>query len=359
MSFVVKSLKYFSSMRSIVLVVACFTCAGHARRAQTPKSSGKEVPSQIAKALAKHLFAISPAHRRNPEPVSQSRIRQSSTPLMVENAKVLQGQLMQDQWQRQPQTGAAPDRSRQTAAAPVVRRRQDASEQLQQAPGKQPSKPPTSTVLVQGGSLKTWAYQASPDRVQVVLSTDGRPLDADVQLWQGPDNTPCKMRVYSEDGSVRPFSAVIPTPLGSASTVAIRNVGQIEFPLAAYVIANEVDEPVADFRETSLIVQGGALRTFDFDPSVESVEIMLRTDGRPLNARVELLQGPNNDKQVIELYGEDGLERPFFAIIDTPGSGNVVRVVNTAPMEFPMFASVQPHSINDRVLFTDPVIGDR
>jgi hypothetical protein len=195
--------------------------------------------------------------------------------------------------------------------------------------------------------------------VQVVLSTDGRPLDADVQLWQGPDNTPTKMRVYSEDGDVRPFSAVIETPDWGASTVAVRNIGQMEFPLAAHVIANDVDEPMSDFRETSTIVQGGALRTFDFDPTVESVEIMLRTDGRPLNARLELLQGPNNNKQVIELYGEDGLERPFFAIIDTPGSGNVVRVVNTAPMEFPMFASVQPHSINERMAFSDPVIGDR
>jgi hypothetical protein len=195
--------------------------------------------------------------------------------------------------------------------------------------------------------------------VQVILSTDGRPLDADVQLWQGPDNTPTKMRVYSEDGSVRPFSAVVECPYGGANTVAVRNIGQIEFPLAAYVIANDVDEPVSDFRETSTIVQGGALRTFDFDPTVESIEVVLRTDGRPLNARIELLQGPNNNKKVIELYGEDGLERPFFAIIDTPGSGNVVRIVNTAPMEFPMFASVQPHSINDQVLFTDPVIGDR
>jgi hypothetical protein len=235
----------------------------------------------------------------------------------------------------------------------------------QYAPGRQPAAPigksvtKSDIVLVQGNSLKTWAYQVSPDRVQVVLSTDGRPLEADIQLWQGPDNTPTKMRVYSEDGSVRPFSAVIETPDKAASTVAIRNVGQVEFPLAAYVVANEVDEPLSDFRETSVIVQGGALRTFDFDPSVDSVEIMIRTDGRPLNARLELLQGPNNQKTVVELYGEDGLQRPFFAIVDTPGTGNVVRVVNTAPMEFPMFASVQPHSINDQTSFSDPVIGDR
>jgi len=214
-----------------------------------------------------------------------------------------------------------------------------------------------NTVLVQGGSLKTWSYRSAlVDRVQVVLTTDGRPLDADVQLWEGPDNTPCKMRVYSEDGSTRPFSAVIATPFGGDNTVAVRNVGQIEFPLAANVISNAVDEPVSDFSDTSMIVQGGALRTFNFDNSVESVEIMLKTDGRPLNARIEMLQGPNNNKQVIELYTEDGLERPFFAIIDTMGSGNVVRVVNTAPMEFPMTASVQPHSVNERASPLEPVI---
>mmetsp|Transcript_4293 Transcript_4293/g.9146 ORF Transcript_4293/g.9146 Transcript_4293/m.9146 type:complete len:284 (+) Transcript_4293:75-926(+) len=234
---------------------------------------------------------------------------------------------------------------------------------LDQGAGGQLSSPkkslgdPADTILVQGGSLKTWSF-ASPalERLQVRLTTEGRPLDADIELWQGPDNTPCKMRVYVEDGSLRPFSAVIETPRGP-NTVAIRNIGQIEFPLAAKVSAEDVDRPAADIASASMTIQGGALRTYPFDPSVESVQVMLKTDGRPLNARIELLQGPNNNKQVIELYTEDGLDRPFFAVIETPGSGNVVRVVNTAPVEFPMTASVVPNEINTDYSASGVVIG--
>jgi len=217
-------------------------------------------------------------------------------------------------------------------------------------------------ILVQGGSLRTWSYRSpAVEQVQVVLSTDGRPLDADIELWHGPDNTPCKMRVYVENGQLRPFSAVVETPRGP-NTIAIRNIGQIEFPIAAKVVADAVDQPSPECLSSSMTIQGGALRTYPFDPTVDSVQVLLKTDGRPLNARLELLQGPNNNKQVIELYTEDGLDRPFFCYLVTPGSGNVVRIVNTAPVEFPMTASVVPHTINeygspDAVLGGDVVIG--
>merc|ERR1712232_845506 len=115
-------------------------------------------------------------------------------------------------------------------------------------------------------------------------------------------------------------------------------------------------EALADLR-SSKTIQGGALRTYPFDPSVESVQILLKTDGRPLNARIELLQGPNNNKEVIELYTEDGLDRPFFCTIETPGSGNVVRVVNTAPVEFPMSCAVVPGVINSEYSGTMPILG--
>ena len=213
------------------------------------------------------------------------------------------------------------------------------------APSSESRKPATLVppVTVQGGSLKTWSLQsAAVERVEVVLDTEGRPLDADIDLWHGPDNTPNKMRVYVEDGSKRPFHAVIETPRGP-NTVAVRNIGQLEFPMSAQVMPNPEDNAFNAVGMEGRVIQGGALKTFSFDADVDSVQLLLKTDGRPMNARIELLQGPNNIKQVMELYIEDGMDRPFYAIIKTPGSGNVVRIVNTSTMEFPLTAALDAY----------------
>ena len=218
---------------------------------------------------------------------------------------------------------------------------------MQMTPTGAPSAAAPSGILLQGNSLRTWSYRSpSVEQVQVALTTEGRPLDADIELWHGPDNTPCKMRVYGEDGDIRPFRTVIETPRGP-NTVAVRNIGQIEFPISASVRDTGLAAPTAECIAESKTIQGGALRTYAFDPQVDSVQVLIKTDGRPLNARIELLQGPNNNKQVVELYTEDGCDRPFFCLLETPGSGNVVRIVNTAPVEFPMTASVVPKTVNN------------
>ena len=68
-----------------------------------------------------------------------------------------------------------------------------------------------------------------------------------------------------------------------------------------------------------------------------------------MNARIELLQGPNNSKHVMEVYNEDGSARLFFVIIDTPGSGHVIRIVNSATIEFPLTVSVEPYITDENV----------
>ena len=154
------------------------------------------------------------------------------------------------------------------------------------------------------------------------------------------------MHVRVGDATRHPFRGVVEKPRGP-NTVAIRNIGQIEFPIAANVVADDVDQPTTECVTASTTIQGGALRTYPFDPSVDSVQVLLQTDGRPLNARIEILQGPNNNKAMVELYTDNGMNRPFFAIFETPGLGNLLRVVNTASLEYPLSATIVPHSISD------------
>lgn len=210
-------------------------------------------------------------------------------------------------------------------------------------------------VRVQGDTLRTCALSEGVERVEIFLKTEGRPLNSNVELWQGPDNCPQKMSVYLEDGSLRPFRATVECP-GSSNSIAIRNTGQMEFPLTAGMEADFTKNSpgparLLDENSSSRLIQGGAVYTSPFAPSVQSVQISLKTDGRPMNVRVELLQGPNNNKQVMDIYSENGKDRPFFGIIETPGTGNVVRIVNTATVEFPLNASIEPYIIDEKAEF--------
>ena len=210
-----------------------------------------------------------------------------------------------------------------------------------------PPNAPIQPFEIQGESLKTWSFPSPrTERVRVKLGTEGRPLNCEIDLWQGPDNTPNKIRVYVEDGKQREFSCVVELPKGG-NTLCVRNTAHMEFPM--FAVAEPLGPGGAPVFEdgTARTIQGGALRTYAFEGDVASVQVFLQTDGRPLNARIELLQGPNNIKQVMEIYTEDGMERPFYAVVETPGTGNVVRVVNTASMEFPMTAAVEAFEVGD------------
>ncbi len=202
--------------------------------------------------------------------------------------------------------------------------------------------------IIQGKSLKSCSFYEDVDRIEVVMRTLGRPLNADVELWQGPDNTPQKLSIYLEDGGVRTFRAMIESPGDSTSVIAVRNTGDYQYPLIAGVAPVADGKTIYDLTYIEVdhkmrTVQGGAVFTMPFASSVQSVKVMLMTDGRPMSARVELLQGPNNDKQIMEIFTEDGGQRPFYAVIETPGAGNVVRIVNTSSVEFPLYAYIEPY----------------
>merc|ERR1711934_874837 len=84
-------------------------------------------------------------------------------------------------------------------------------------------------------------------------------------------------------------------------------------------------------------VDGGALRSFPVDTSTKKLEVVLNTDGRQLNARVELLNAPNNPKQTFEIFTNNGELNCLTMCFKCPDAGNTFRVVNLAPVEFPCY----------------------
>ena len=96
------------------------------------------------------------------------------------------------------------------------------------------------TMNLQGGSRRTWSYGARQpgqmDEMHVELGSDGRPVDAEFELWQGPGNTPVSTRVYGDNGNNRGVWASIGTGGTSyTNTASIQNKGPLEFPINAEV----------------------------------------------------------------------------------------------------------------------------
>merc|ERR1719331_2847235 len=194
---------------------------------------------------------------------------------------------------------------------------------------------------VEGKTRKTWKFNdLAKDRVQVALTSEGRPVNADIQLWPGPDWTPFTLKAYSEDGKMRPIQTLVGTR-NKAAMIEVRNVGEYEFPFnAAPNYAKDAMAKVPHDIPASTSgqrVDGGALRSFPLDPSVEQHVLVLNTDGKQLHARVELLNAPNNPKQTFEVFTNNGELNALCVCINTPDPGNTVRIVNLAPVEFPCY----------------------
>jgi len=199
---------------------------------------------------------------------------------------------------------------------------------------------------IQGRSRGTWS--STNARSEVSLYTEGRPLEADVELWSGPNYTPSRMRIYSEDGGIRPFNAVVETPGGARSnTVSVRNIGPLEFPLQADAKPFVGDSPAHTRQSYSETIQGNSLKTFSFDAYVSSVLVTMKSQGLPVMAIVEVLQGPGHARQVAEIENQDGQNHPVSAIIETPGQGSTIMIRNMGPMEFPIEVNLEAHEYGE------------
>jgi len=193
---------------------------------------------------------------------------------------------------------------------------------------------------IEGQTRKTWSFpDISKDRALVAVGSEGRPVHADIDLWIGPDWTPFKLNAYSEDGKLRPIQTLVGTR-NKPANIDIVNTGPYEMAInAGAVYATGAMTEVAQ-RPKGQICQGSSIRSYEIAPSTKQLEVCLRTDGKQLNAKVELLNSPNNPKQTYEVFTNNGELSSLCMCFNTPDVGTTVRVHNLATVEFPCYINL-------------------
>lgn len=208
--------------------------------------------------------------------------------------------------------------------------------------------PGGTRVRCEGESRRTFDFNdLTRETIQCSISTEGRPLEAAIQVWIGPDWTPYKINCYSDDGFRFPVQTLIGTRSKTAQ-LELRNTQGMAMPfVAACSYAPESLEKIrSEIPETQpekeVRVQGGAISSQPL-PECDQVRVFLKTDTRMLNARVELLNGPNNVKQAFEMFTNNGVLNSFYAVLETPPGGTyTIRISNMASVEFPAYAYIAP-----------------
>jgi len=214
-----------------------------------------------------------------------------------------------------------------------------------------------------GGTVRTWDIPPETERLQYVLETNGRPLKAKVELWEGPVRLLHSMDVNLEDGSQTPYKGMLAFPKGQKA-LKISTTGSQEFPctFGAEVPSLDRTKQLVAFQQDvwesnpKHTMQGtvsesglGAVKAFPISDNIESVQIMWwskDTGKRSCKSKIEVLQGPNSIRQVFDLHCE-GSTQPYHAIIETPGTGWTIRMWSKSPMEYPHEIVVEPHTVSD------------
>jgi hypothetical protein len=193
---------------------------------------------------------------------------------------------------------------------------------------------------VEGMTRHAFSFNdSSKDVVQVAMTSPvARPVDAEVNLWLGPDYTPYQLKCHTEDGKLFPIQTLVGTK-GVPVNVEVKNVGKASYPLmtaCSYAISPLAESPKAIQYRDQIYIEGGAVKMFPFAPEVDQIQVLLRSQGKQLKAKIELLNGPNNVKQEFEVYSSNGEKNYLFLVFETPGQGNAIRVKNLATQEYPL-----------------------
>jgi hypothetical protein len=215
---------------------------------------------------------------------------------------------------------------------------------------------------IEGGStVRTYQMPLYGERAVMVFSTNGRPMKAHVALWLGPERTTHFMDIDVEDGSITPYRAILKFKKGPL-VVRVETKSSLELPILSFVEAPSPERsaelaantervwetsPKTRIQGGSTAGGGGAVRTIPIDANVDAIQVVFwstDTGKKSLKCSIELLQGPNNKKQVYELQCGGG-SQPYHAVFETPGPGWILRVVNKKTISDGLFEfAVSPYT---------------
>jgi len=194
-------------------------------------------------------------------------------------------------------------------------------------------------VNIQGQTRYTYNFNDhNKEFAQVAVHSNGRPIQSSLDLWVGPDWTPVSIKANSEDGRMYPIQTLIGTR-NQAANIEVKNTGPYTMPIqaaAAYAVgplANDVDTITMQTQGTYM--EGGSVEHMSFPAEVEQLQVLIKTEGKQLHAKIELLNGPNNVKQEYEIFTNNGELNSLFVVFDMPQQGYAIRVKNLATLEFP------------------------
>jgi hypothetical protein len=229
---------------------------------------------------------------------------------------------------------------------------------------------PFSTIIETPQGHNTIAIRNIADSSDLMACVEGeKNTRLEEEYWSGRSSTTASRNQNGSDGSNTsndsPLQSVIQrlqattTPQRIDSSISSRGS-----------VTDASDDDVNDEDKPSAVVGSIAVELPD---NIASVQVLLQTEYmRPLQARIELelrmIEEDGNyrvvKRTIVEVYSEDGMHRPFFAVLETPrknnrktkrrgqkGKGNAVYstsmcVVNLSSAEFPLFATVEPHLID-------------
>eukprot|EP00586_Coscinodiscus_wailesii_P023500 CAMPEP_0172519986 /NCGR_PEP_ID=MMETSP1066-20121228/291736_1 /TAXON_ID=671091 /ORGANISM="Coscinodiscus wailesii, Strain CCMP2513" /LENGTH=419 /DNA_ID=CAMNT_0013302665 /DNA_START=64 /DNA_END=1322 /DNA_ORIENTATION=- len=159
-----------------------------------------------------------------------------------------------------------------------------------------------------GGTVRTYPLPPWADRCQYFIKSNGRPIKAEVNLWDGGVAEGLTPKTYDSPNR----------ELASEDTYEM-------FPF----------EPIYE-----KIEGGGTVRTYPLPPWADRCQYFIKSNGRPIKAEVNLWLGPIRKTHTNEITVEDGQLTPYSATLKFKKDSQVLKISTKESAELPIWAGV-------------------